>query len=62
MINQTQVSILRSGVNSFISLLFVAVFAGAAALMIWQTATGQNPIANEMAAVLTPSSVATYEQ
>ena len=49
---QTQANIFRSSVNSYISLVFVGVFAFAAGLMIWHAASGDNPVEDAFIATL----------
>jgi len=45
-------TLLNARIHSFVALAFVGSFAAAMALMIWQAAFGQNPIANAMAKTL----------
>lgn len=43
---------LRSNINGFIALVCVGCVALSAWLIIWQSAFGENPVANAMAAQL----------
>ena len=55
MITQGQAALLGQNIRSWIALAFVGTFALAMALMIWQTASGDNPIANAFAATVAQS-------
>jgi hypothetical protein len=52
MITQGQATLLQSQIRSYIALALIGSFAAAMALMIWQAAFGQNPLANAMAKTL----------
>jgi len=52
MITQGQATLLQSQIRSYIALALIGSFSIAMALMIWQAAFGQNPIANAMAKTL----------
>lgn len=52
-LRQRGVDIFRSWVNPFLSILFVGSFALGAFLIVYDTAFGQNPVANAFASVVT---------
>lgn len=52
MLTQRHVSIFRSWINPFLSLMFVGTFTFAACLLIWHAAFGENPVANMMATAI----------
>ncbi len=52
MITRGQATLLGENVRSFVGLSFVASFSLAMALLIWQTAFDENPVANAMAKAL----------
>jgi hypothetical protein len=49
MMTQGQATLLQSNVRSFLGLALVGSVALMFGLMIWQTAFGENPVANAMA-------------
>lgn len=52
MITQGQATLLHQNIGSYLGLMLVGSVSLMFALMIWQTAFGQNPVANAMAQAL----------
>jgi hypothetical protein len=51
-LSQRNVSIFKSWINPFISLMFVGSFSLGAFLIVYKVAFGENPIANAMATAI----------